>query len=64
MKRKSQREYNQEIIDFIDHNKNQPIWESNKEKMEYIMQEIQSIRENGAESYIDKIRYDMLLKIV
>jgi len=29
-----------------------------------IKEEIQSIRENGAESYIDKIRYDMLLKIL
>ena len=38
--------------------------ESKKEKKEYIMQEIKTIREKGAINYIDKIRYDMLLKSV
>ena len=38
--RKSQREYNQETIDFIEHNKNQPIRESKKEKQEYIQKEV------------------------
>jgi|GEM_PF-5791832 len=62
MKRKSQREYNQEIRDFIEHNKNQPIWESNKEKKEYIRNELNELAmsENGW----DKIRYKILLKSV
>lgn len=63
MKRTIQeRDVRKEYMEMIKHNKDTPILESNKQKKEYIMQEIQSIRENGAISYIDKIRYDMLLK--
>jgi hypothetical protein len=60
--RKSQIEYNQEIIDFIEYNKNQPIWESKGEKKEYIRNELNELAmsENGW----DKIRYKILLKSV
>lgn len=65
MKRTAQeKEVRREYMEMINHNKDIPIRESKKEKKEYIMKEIQSIRENGAINYIDKIRYDILLKII
>ena len=65
-KRKSQREYNQEIRDFIEYNKNQPIWESNKQKQEYIMEEIKELEHLSNEelTQFDYYRYKILLKFI
>jgi hypothetical protein len=57
--RKSQREYNQEIRDFIEYNKNEPIRKDNREKKEYIRIEINGLAESDEE--LDKIKYKILL---
>ena len=66
MKRKTDRDYMIEtkemIKDFIDMQKDQPIRKDNKEKTEYIRNELNTLAES--DNYLDQVRYKILLKMV